>query len=100
MKRIHLALILVFVSVLSLNANPVDASLAQTAASKFFEAKFGVELRNSVPEMVYSEPNGAFFVFNTSANGFVIIAGDDAYRPVPYFFEHLLHNCINFSACF
>ena len=31
--------------------------------------------------MVYAEPTGAFYVFNAD-NGFVIIAGDDAYRPV------------------
>ena len=32
--------------------------------------------------MAYAEPNGAYYVFNTGDQGFVIIAGDDAYRPV------------------
>ena len=62
-------------------ANPVDLSVAQTAASKFFVAG-GVELRGGNAEMVYAEPHGAFYVFNAGDVGFVIIAGDDAYRPV------------------
>ena len=81
MKHIVLSLSMLFVSLLALNANPVDPSLARTAASKFLEAKFDVDFRDAIPEMVYSGPNDAYFIFN-SAKGFVIIAGDDAYRPV------------------
>ena len=32
--------------------------------------------------MAYAGPENAFYVFTTGANGFVIIAGDDAYRPI------------------
>ena len=38
--------------------------------------------REGNAEMVYVEPNGAYYVFSAGVNGFVIIAGDDAYRPV------------------
>ena len=68
--------------VTALRANPVDFSQAQAAASKFIEASVAVELRQGLPQMVYSEPNGAYYVFNSGTEGFVIIAGDDAYRPV------------------
>ena len=74
-------LVALFVGVLPMHANPVDLSLAQMVASKFFEAN-NLELRNGAPEMVFAEPNGAYYVFTTGATGFVIIAGDDAYRPV------------------
>ena len=76
-----ITLVLLFVGVSAAKANPVDLTVAQAAASKFFEAN-GVALRNGTPDMVYAERNGAYYVFNAGAKGFVIIAGDDAYRPV------------------
>ena len=82
MKRFFLTLCLLIVGILAMRANPVDLSLVQTAASKFIEAKFNVELRNTTPEMVYAEPSGAFYVFNYGTQGFVIIAADNAFRPV------------------
>ena len=78
MKRIFFTLSLLFVA-LFLQARPIDLSLAQTVATKFFVAN-QMEFRGTT-EMVYAEPHGAFYVFN-AGNGFVIIAGDDAYRPV------------------
>ena len=81
MKRFFIAVILLFVGFSTLQANPVDLSKAQTAATKFFEAN-QVELRGGAATMVYAEPHGAYYVFNTGAKGFIIIAGDDAYRPV------------------
>ena len=81
MKRFLIFLALLAVSSFSLNANPVDFSRAQAAASKFFGAN-EMGLRNGMAEMVYAEPEGAYYVFSAGANGFVIIAGDDACRPV------------------
>ena len=82
MKRLLITLILLHVATLAMQAKPVDFRQVQTAASKFIEAKFNVELRDAAPEMVYAERNGAFYVFNYGTQGFVIIAADDAYRPV------------------
>ena len=81
MKKIVFMLftaLLVMASVVK--ANPVDLSLAQAAADKFAEAKFTVE--RQTPELVYTGPEGAFYVFNVAEKGFVIIAADDAFRPV------------------
>ena len=36
----------------------------------------------ATPELVYTGQNEAYFVFNVGDHSFVIIAGDDAYRPV------------------
>ena len=82
MKRIVLSLTMLFVSVFSLNANPVDLSVIRSAANKFAEAKFSVERQNMALELVYSGPEDVFYVFNIGDRGFVIIAADDAYRPI------------------
>ena len=81
MKRVFLFLALALFGAMTLRANPVDPSLAQRAASKLFETQFAVELRGPL-NMAYAEPHGAYYVFTTGEKGFVIIAGDDAYRPV------------------
>ena len=82
MKRILIPLLLLFVCLINLQAASVDVSRAQTAASKFIEERFAVQFRNASPTLVYTEPNGAFYVFNFGEKGFVIIAADDAYRPI------------------
>ena len=72
MKHTLLTLALLLLGALSLNARPVDLALAKATASKF----------SDTPELVYARADGAFYVFNLGTTGFVIIAGDDAYRPV------------------
>ncbi len=81
MKRFFFLLALSLVGILTLQARPVDPSLAQMAASKFLAAA-QLDIRGGTAEMVYAEPHGAFYVFKAGTSGFVIIAGDDAYRPV------------------
>lgn len=80
MKRILFTLTLLLSGVMAVHATPVDLVLARTAAAKFAEAKFSLERQN--PELVYTGPEDSFFVFNFGDKGFVIIAADDAYRPV------------------
>ena len=79
MRRVLFVLALTFAGLLTLKANPVDLSLAQAAASKFAATS---NERSASAQLVYSEANGAYYVFNTGEQSFVIIAGDDAYRPV------------------
>ena len=71
---------MLIVSILALQAKPIDRHLALTAAQKFATAQFAIE--RAMPELVYTGTDGAFYVFNTSERSFVIIAGDDAHRPV------------------
>lgn len=82
MKRFLFTLTMIFALALTGQAAPVSFSLAKTAASKFIEERFAVESRSGLPELVYTGPNNAFYVFNFAEKGFVIIAGEDAYRPV------------------
>ena len=61
-------------------AKPIDRSVALTVAQKFATAQLA--LQRAEPQLVYTGQNDAFFVYNLGLNSFVIIAGDDAYRPV------------------
>ena len=80
MKRYSLILLLLALSTIALQAKPIDVRTAQSAAQKFATAQLALE--RAMPELVYTGSNEAFFVFNLGDHGFVIIAGDDAYRPV------------------
>ena len=82
MRRLFFTLLLPLMGVLTMRANPVDPSLARTAALKFFEARTNVENLKGTLEMAYTGPDNAFYVFTAGTKGFVIIAGDDAHRPV------------------
>ena len=63
-----------------LGAKPIDSSVAQSAAQKFATAHFAME--RQTPNLVYTGENNAFYVYNIGNEGFAIIAGDDAFRPV------------------
>ena len=65
---------------MTLQSKPIDRSLAITAAQKFATTQFATE--RTAPQLVYTGQHEAFFVFNVGDHGFVIIAGDDAHRPV------------------
>ena len=82
MKRILFTIVLLLAGMLSLQANPVDLSLAKTVAGKFAEAQLALQRQDAMPELVYTGAEGTFYVFNLGTQGFVIIAADDAYRPV------------------
>ena len=78
-KSILLSLVLIF-GTIALQAKPIDRSLALTAAQQFASRQLALE--RATPELVYTGQNEAFFVFNLGSHSFVIIAGDDAHRPV------------------
>ena len=61
-------------------AKPIDRSVALTAAQKIATTQFAIE--RATPELVYTGQNDAYYVFNLNDHSFVIIAGDDAHRPV------------------
>lgn len=83
MRRYFLTMALVLAGVMWLKANPVDMNQAQRVASKFFEAGANFQFHRGLDaEMVLAQPDGAYYVFSAGEKGFVIIAGDDAYRPV------------------
>ena len=80
MKKLFLSLFVLIVSIMNLQAKPIDRSLAFTAAQKFAITQFAME--RALPQLVYTGQDETFFVFNVGDHSFVIIAGDDAHRPV------------------
>ena len=80
MKKYIVFFMLLAFSVVALQAKPIDRSLALTAAQRFATTQFAME--RAMPELVYMGQNEAFYVYNLDDHSFVIIAGDDAHRPV------------------
>ena len=80
MKKFYLSVFMLAISMMALQAKPIDRNLALTAAQKFATTQFAIE--RAMPQLVYTGQNEAFFVFNVGDHSFVIIAGDDAHRPV------------------
>ena len=80
MKKLFLSLFVLIVSTMLLQAKPIDHRVALSAAQKFATTRFATE--RAMPELVYTGQQEAFFVYNIGDHGFVIIAGDDAHRPV------------------
>ena len=80
MKKLFLSVFMLIVSMLALQAKPIDRNLALTAAQKFAATQFAAE--RAMPELVYTGQDETFFVYNIGDHNFVIIAGDDAHRPV------------------
>ena len=80
MKKHLLFLFILALGSITLQATPINQATALTAAQKFASAHLAIE--RAVPQLVYTGQNEAFFVFNIGEHAFVIIAGDDAHRPV------------------
>ena len=80
MKKLFLSVFVLVISMMALQAKPIDRNLATTAAQKFATTQFVNE--RAMPQLVYTGQEEAFFVFNVGDHAFVIIAGDDAHRPV------------------
>ena len=80
MKKLFLSVFVLVISMVALQAKPIDRSLALRAAQKFATTQFTNE--RAMPQLVYTGHDEAFFVFNVGDRAFVIIAGDDAHRPV------------------
>ena len=80
MKKITLLVSWLVIGMMALQAKPIDRSMAMTAAQKFATAQFAME--RAVPQLAYTGQYEAFYVYNVGEHSFVIIAGDDAHRPV------------------
>ncbi|MBR6848000.1 MAG: C10 family peptidase [Bacteroidales bacterium] len=89
MKKLSLLFGLMAVTVLGLNAGPVDQQKAQQLGTRFMKTTAVAERNadiqlNSVFMAVDDERGGAdYYVFNVKGgNGFVIVAGDDRVKPI------------------
>ena len=81
MRRINLILAILLVGLMPMFAKPVDDQMAQAVAQKFSKERFALE-RQGVAQLVQTGLYDSYYVYNIGDKGFVIVAADDAYRPV------------------
>ncbi len=85
MKKILLSLLALTIAV-TVSARPVSQETAQRLVQSFVSANFEFTRQSSDLSLVktgYSDRGEAcYYVFNVGTTGFVILAGDDAVRPV------------------
>lgn len=91
MKK-YLMFMLVFVMGIGMvNAHPVDQSRAKYVGQQFVQTSFDQLKANSNLNLVYTAvaTRGAvaYYVFNVGTEGFVIVSGNDFYRPIIGFSE-------------
>ena len=84
MKKYLLSVLALILGIGMLHAGPVDVNRAKLVGQQF--AQVTLQSRNADLELVYtaSTERGAtaFYVFNIGQTGFVVVSGDDFYRPI------------------
>lgn len=86
MKKHILILLALVLACLSMHANPVGQETARRLGQSFAASNFEFSRQSSDLNLVYTafsdRGEACYYVFNIGDTGFVIIAGDDHYRPV------------------
>lgn len=86
MKKLIFALAAVVMVTTMLQANPVSEQTARNMAQSFMTANFELTRQSTDLTLVktaFSERGEAcYYIYNVGETGFVIIAGDDHYRPI------------------
>lgn len=86
MKKHILTLLALVLACLSMHANPVGQETARRFGQSFAASNFEFSRQSSDLNLVYTafsdRGEACYYVFNIGDTGFVIIAGDDHYRPV------------------
>ena len=84
MKKCFLTIMALILGTMMLQANPVDVNRAKLVGQQY--ALTTMNTRSGELNLVYSAPNerggACFYVFNVGTEGFVIVSGDDYYRPI------------------
>lgn len=86
MKKHILTLLALVLACFSMHANPVGQETARRLGQSFAASNFEFSRQSSDLNLVYTafsdRGEACYYVFNIGDTGFVIIAGDDHYRPV------------------
>ena len=86
MKKHIFTLLLLTLTGLSLQANPVGQETARRLGQSFVSSNFEFTRQSADLSLAYTafsdRGEACYYVFNVGETGFVIIAGDDHYRPV------------------
>ena len=86
MKKQLILLLILFLGVNYMIANPIDIEKAKCLGQKFACAKFNEAFKSNDLKLVYtgtsSRGETCFYAFNTGDQGFVIVSADDRFRPI------------------
>ena len=84
MKRLFILLVYAFLTIVNMQAGPVDVDRAKAIGVKFM--KTNTEVKSAQTELTYTAyaDNGqaAFYVFAVQPRGFVIVSADDRAKPI------------------
>lgn len=86
MKKHILSLLALVLASVSMQANPVGQETARRLAQSFVSSNFDFTRQSTDLRLVHSafsdRGEACYYVFNVGETGFVILAGDNHYRPV------------------
>lgn len=86
MKKYIFTLVLVAIASIAMQAGPVGQETARRLGQSFVSSNFDFTRQSSDLSLSYTafseRGEACYYIFNVGETGFVIIAGDDHYRPV------------------
>ena len=86
MKKYLMSLLALVLGIGMMYANPVSVNQAKSVGQQFVQANFEQSRQSQDLTLVYTGTSNrgeaCFYVFNVGDHGFVIVSGDDFYRPI------------------
>ena len=102
MKKHLLSLLALALGIGMAQANPVGVSLAKHVGQQFVQANFEETRQSAELSLVYTgttaRGEASYYVFNVGNDGFVIVSGDDNFRPLIGYSEESAFD-VNNAAC-
>lgn len=102
MKKHLLSLLALALGIGMAQANPVGVSLAKHVGQQFVQANFEETRQSAELSLVYTgttaRGEASYYVFNVGNDGFVIVSGDDNFRPFIGYSEESAFD-VNNAAC-
>ena len=86
MKKYLLSILALALGIGMVQAGPVSVSLAKYVGQQFVQANFEQSRQSAELTLVYTgttaRGEASYYVFNVGSDGFVIVSGDDNFRPL------------------
>ena len=86
MKKYLMSLLALVFGIGMVQANPVNVSQAKYVGQQFVQANFDLSRQSDDLTLVYTgtttRGEACFYVFNVGDKGFVMVSGDDVFRPI------------------
>ena len=86
MKKHLMTLLALVLGIGMAQAGPVGRSQAKYVGQQFVQANFDETRQSAELTLVYAAPStrgeASYYIFNVGSDGFVIVSGDDNFRPI------------------